>query len=97
MHLREGVYFIAAAVAVAALQGCGDSSNASSAFIGVTTETSNQYPTLTCEEGMVPVRDGTKMKTYVYRSNGFTKKAPIILLRSKRGLKALFIPVAESS
>ena len=94
MHLREGVYFMAAAVAVVALQGCGDSSNESSAFIGVTTETSNQYPTLTCGEGMVPARDGTKMKTYVYRSKG---KAPIILLRSKRGLKALFIPVAESS
>lgn len=84
-----------AACASLVLWGCGGDSGSTapatlllpppstpSSDVPPTLLTSEQYPDITCEEVMVPMRDGVKLTTQIYRPQGETGKLPVVLTRN---------------
>ncbi|CAH2903133.1 MAG: hypothetical protein PCALPYG88_6403 [uncultured Paraburkholderia sp.] len=76
-------YALVSACAAMQLGGCGGSdADNQSAANDLRVVTSPDYPSLVCEEQVVPARDGTRLKTYVYRNNKTTEKMPTLMIRS---------------
>lgn len=47
--------------------------------------TSDKFPNITCEETKVPMRDSTKLTTYIYKPAGDAAKLPVVMMRTPYG------------